>query len=47
MDSKIRSQHTDVQEFLAEDDPTGEAPILDPGLVAGQVGRPGRRRRRG
>lgn len=40
MDRKIRSQHTDVREFVAEDDPTGEAPILDPGLVASQVAGP-------
>ncbi len=34
MDSKNRSRPTDVQELLAEDDPTGESPVLDPGLVA-------------
>lgn len=38
MDSKINNQHTDMQEFLAEDDPTGESPMLDSSVVAGLVG---------
>jgi len=40
MDSKIRSERADVQQFLAEDDPTGESPLLDPGVAANPLAGP-------